>query len=79
MRPPNPKVNGYKNAGRLAALNKRRERAKELLAARDERSDMEQLITLEKRPGRAARERDRLWARISPTERGRVLYVGVSA
>lgn len=77
LRQPNPKVNGYKNNGRLARLYIRQIRAQQLLELRAERTDMQQLILLEHRPGRCAKERARLWLRIDPAARGHVLYEGM--
>lgn len=63
MRQIRPKTNGYSNVGRLEALEKRRREARERQAARDGRSDAEQIYLLNRRPGNAARERARIAAR----------------
>lgn len=79
MRQPNPKINGYKNKGRLSRLYIRQIRAQQLLELRAGRTDEEQLIVLDHRPGRSAKECARLWLRIDPVARGRVLYEGMRA
>lgn len=57
------KTNGYSNAARLAALEKRRSEAQERDEARAKRSADEQLHLLKSRPGASKRERARLLGR----------------
>jgi hypothetical protein len=64
MRERHPKMNGYSNAGRLAALAERTAKAEERMAARLARSDEDQIHLLNQRPGCAVRERAKIARRL---------------
>ena len=65
MRQTHPKTNGYSNVVRLASLEKRRAEADERNAARAARSTNDQIALLNRRPGLASKERERLFAPVA--------------